>query len=88
MASEELYTVITAVLLLAALGAAIPVLRGILRDGIERQQSGEATLTPESDSESDGESTTAPRETRAVCSKCATPNDPAFSYCRECGTRL
>jgi hypothetical protein len=84
MPSGELYVAITALLLLIALGAAIPVLRGIVIDGIERQRedvTSESTVTEDSPpADPDG--------TSVVCSDCETPNDPDFTYCRECGSRL
>lgn len=87
----DLYVAVITLLLLVALGAAVPVLKGIVLDGIERQRAGEATEASESESESedgDGSSPTASDEPYAICSNCETPNDRAFSYCRECGERL
>ncbi|WP_336135028.1 DUF7577 domain-containing protein [Natronomonas amylolytica] len=80
--SGELYVAITALLLLIALGAAIPVLKGIVLDGIERRRTRETTETEPAD---DSTGNSGPH---VVCSACGTPNDPNFSYCRACGTRL
>jgi hypothetical protein len=82
---EDIYVAVTALLLLIALGVAVPVLRGILIDGIERQRGSDAatestTVDDSPPMASDG--------AHAVCSDCGTPNDPDFSYCRECGARL
>jgi hypothetical protein len=82
---EDLYVVVTALLLLVALGVAVPVLKGILVDGIERQRGSDTatestTVDDSSPMASDG--------AHAVCADCGTPNDPDFSYCRECGARL
>lgn len=85
MPSSSLYTAVTALLLLIALGVAIPVLKDIVIDGIERNREGDATVKSTATEESspgdrDGSS--------AVCQNCETPNDPDFFYCRECGCRL
>jgi hypothetical protein len=83
----DLYVAVITLLLLVALGAAIPVLKGIVLDGIERQRASEATEPSESE-DGDGSSPTESDRPHAICSNCETPNDRAFSYCRECGERL
>lgn len=86
------YVAVITVLLLVALGAAIPVLKGIVIDGIERHRSGEATRRADSDDPSpgrdDGARATTADGPHTVCSNCETPNAPDFTYCRACGTRL
>ncbi|QLD85468.1 zinc ribbon domain-containing protein [Natronomonas halophila] len=82
---ENLYIVVTALLLLIALGVAIPVLKGIVIDGIERNREGDTTVRSATAEESSPDGSVGPH---AVCADCGTPNDPDFSYCRECGARL
>ncbi|MEF8915508.1 DUF7577 domain-containing protein [Natronomonas sp.] len=84
MPSGELYVAIIVLLLLVALGAAIPVLKGIVIDGIERQR-GDATSESAVTEDSPPVD---PDGTSAVCPNCGTTNDPDFTYCRECGSRL
>lgn len=79
-----LYVLFITLLLLVALGLAVPVLRGIVIEGIERQRSGEGRHTPDATETPPADSD----RPRAVCSNCETRNDDDFVYCRECGTRL
>lgn len=82
--SGGLYLAFITLLLLIALGVAIPVLRDIVIEGIERQR-GDATDEPEAAADPSSDPHDGPR---VICSNCETPNDPDFTYCRECGTRL
>lgn len=91
----EIYVTAVVILLLAALGASIPVLVGIFRDGLERhreRQSGERRPdiedeTPDRDSAARRRQT-ATGSTRLACRHCGAANDPEFEYCWRCTERL
>lgn len=93
----QLYLLVITVLLLAALAAAVPVLRDIVRDGRERQrkwQSGEMERYAEDedfDAKSpaplDDESESAVRGT-VDCPRCGEENSTEFTYCYHCTERL
>ncbi|OAQ51407.1 hypothetical protein HTG_17090 [Natrinema mahii] len=91
----QLYAVAVGILLLAALGASVPVLVEIARDGLERhreRRTGE--LGGDADDEASDrtppdslEADTAGR-TRVTCRRCGAANDAEFTYCRRCTTPL
>ncbi|RKD93549.1 DUF7577 domain-containing protein [Halopiger aswanensis] len=90
---EELYVTVVGILLLAALGACIPVLLQIFRDGLERQRkrtSGERNRGTEADDADSSASARQRTETtaRLTCDHCGATNDSEFSYCRCCLERL
>ena len=87
------YTALVVVFLLIALGLAVPVLKGIVVDGLERRRkwkTGEMeryTEDEEFDSvppAADGDESDA----RRICSQCGAENDPAFAYCARCAAPL
>ena len=87
----EVYAAVITILLLVALAAAIPVLKQIVVDGIERQRkwrSGEMERYTEDEEYDrgppaalDGEATP---QTHLTCRHCGAENDPGFTYCSEC----
>lgn len=97
VAPEHLYGVLVTVLLLVALGVSLPVLAGIVRDGLKRHRKrrrGEMDRYTD-DQESDRLPGDPPADAHAVddrrgaaCRQCGTTNDPAFTYCRRCLTPL
>ncbi len=75
----ELYVLTATVMALVALGAAIPVLRDIVRDGRERLREG--PVSPVEDDEA--------ADTDGVrCRHCGTVNDSGYVYCEECSQQL
>ncbi|MFC7131731.1 MULTISPECIES: DUF7577 domain-containing protein [Salinibaculum] len=91
----EVYAAVITVLLLVALAVAIPVLKRIVVDGIERRRkwkTGEMeryTEDPEFDrgppAALDGDAETGPGVT---CTQCGTANEAGFTYCENCLGRL
>jgi hypothetical protein len=87
----EIYAAVITILLLVALAVAIPVLKQIVVDGIERRrkwQSGEMERYTEDEEYNSGppaalDDESAP-QTRLNCRHCGAENDPAFTYCSEC----
>ncbi|RZV12306.1 hypothetical protein BDK88_1210 [Natrinema hispanicum] len=83
---EQIYAAVVIGLLLAAIGISIPVLKGIYRDGLERQSErrhndleAEATVAePTASDDATGD------RKRLSCQQCGVENDPAFTYCRNC----
>ncbi|WP_276273762.1 DUF7577 domain-containing protein [Haloarcula litorea] len=84
VSAVELYVLGMALVLVAALAAAVPVLLGILRDGRDRLREG-ASEPP-----AEGRDGTPPDPAtgRRRCPNCGTENDAAFRYCRECAGQL
>lgn len=95
VAPGQLYAAVVIVLLLFALGVSIPVLRRILRDGLERRRkrkAGELERYTE-DEEFDRGPTAALGEDAAgrtclTCRHCGAENDPTFRYCGHCAEPL
>lgn len=91
----QFYAAAIGVLLLIALGATLPVLAQIARDGLERhrkRRAGELERYTEDEEFDRGppaalETDVADR-TRVTCRRCGTENDPQFTYCRRCTTPL
>lgn len=92
----QIYFAIVTLLLLVALGVGIPILKGILEEGLERRRkwkSGE--LEPYTEDEEfdrgppaalEGETTAAETTEQPcrTCRQCGAENDMAFRYCRRC----
>lgn len=87
----QLYAAVVMGLLLAALGVSIPVLIGIVRDGLERHTQRAAGRDRDLEARSD-EDGTADTDTAAptsvLCPQCGVENDPAYTYCRCCAEPL
>ena len=88
---EQLYAAVVIGLLLAALGASIPVLKGIYRDARERQPRTRKHEPGTQDHDADtavsdptAVETVTADGTRVVCRRCGVANDPSFTYCRRC----
>lgn len=91
----QFYAAAIGVLLLVALGATIPVLAQIARDGLERhrkRRAGELERYTEDEvfDREPGASleTDVAGRTRVTCRRCGTANDAEFTYCRRCTTPL
>lgn len=92
---ELIYTALITLLLLVAIGVSIPVLKQIVRDGLERhrkRQAGEIERYIE-DEEYERTPSTALDEdmegdTRLTCRHCGATNDLEFAYCRRCAKPL
>ncbi|MFA9415829.1 zinc ribbon domain-containing protein [Natrinema sp. HArc-T2] len=87
---EQLYAAVVIGLLLAAIGISIPVLKGIYRDGLERQserRSNDVEAETAISEPTVSDDATADRR-RLPCQQCGMENDSAFTYCRNCLTPL
>ena len=93
----RLYLIVITVLLLAALVICLPVLVGIVREGLERQRkwrSGELEkYTPDPEFEAGpGAARTEDGEVlppgRVSCPYCGATNDAAFTFCGRCASPL
>lgn len=81
--ATALYVGLVTLLLLVALGASVPVLVRMVREGRERWRDDDATGPhPEPEDDEPGD------EDGQPCPHCGTGNDPAFTYCRRCGESL
>jgi len=93
----QVYLVVAAALLLVGLAVSVPVLLGILTDGVERhrdRRGGEVERYTE-DTEYDRGPPAAldgdaevRRERRLRCRNCGAANDRGFRYCRRCAEPL
>lgn len=87
VSTGAIYGTIVTVLLLIALGASIPVLKGIVRDGLERRRKRKAGERYAEDEASDRGTDVASTEdgTAALtCRECGAENGSEFRYCRRC----
>ena len=91
----EVYAAVTVILLLVALAVAVPVLRQIVLDGIERRRKWKTgEMEQDSDGEEDDRGAASRRDDeraqspRQTCRHCGTENDPDFSHCRKCARPL
>ena len=91
----QLYAAVAVVLLLVALAVAIPVLKQIVVDGIERRRkwkTGEMERYTEDEEYDRGPASAldgdAEDPTTLTCRHCGTENDAGFSHCRECANPL
>jgi hypothetical protein len=88
-----IYGTIVAVLLLVALGASIPVLKGIVRDGLERRRkrkAGELERYAEDEAYDRGSAVASVDDgtTALTCRECGAENRSGFRYCRRCTQSL
>jgi hypothetical protein len=89
------YAAVTVALLLVALAVAIPVLKQIVIDGIDRRRkwnSGEIEQYTE-DEEYEREPSAIPDDEsgepgQIPCQNCGAENDAEFTHCRECAEPL
>lgn len=88
----EAFFVALVLLHLVALGASVPVLRGIVRDGLERQrnwQTGELTRYEEDEEYGvPPDARPADPSGTATCPECGSENRAGFTFCRSCGECL
>jgi hypothetical protein len=91
----QVYAAVTVVLLLVGLAVAVPVLKQIVVDGIERRRKWNAgemeryTENEESEREPPTVADDEPEEIREVaCRHCGAENSPEFTHCRECAQPL
>jgi len=96
------YLAVIGVLLLVALTLGVRVLGNIFREGRERRRrrnagdiepytQNEAHGLDPSPSSSDGDDESGPSDRGGpsiTCPKCGAVNDPTFTYCRQCASRL
>ena len=94
---------VTGALLLVALALGFRVLRGIVREGRDRQQRRRAGETekytedeeygPEAPADSGGDlgersARDAQSDSTATCPQCGAANEPGFEFCRRCAAPL
>jgi hypothetical protein len=83
----QLYLLAVTVMLLFALALAIPVLRDIVMEGLERhydRKTSDIASEPDQSGRSNDDSATA----EGYCPNCGAVNDDKYTFCQECAERL
>ena len=83
----QLYLLAVTVMLLFALALAIPVLRDIVMEGLERHYDRKTSDIESGTDRSGGSSDTHDSDGKR-CPHCGTVNDGEYNFCQECAAQL